>query len=789
MKISETTPSIIPLKVILALFTLIAIPALSVSTFVVVTLTGVPQYFFIHLRHAADLAGIVPDTAAILKDINLFALPLLAILLVILLWSRSLRRQVALKTRELRRNEEFLRAMIACSPVALYSIDLDGRLLTWNASSERIFGWTADEVIGHPLPTVPEDKHEEFDHLLERLGSGQAFEGMEVVRMKKDGTRFDGSISAAPIRGVDGTIIGILVATADITERKHAQQRIENLNHVLRAIRDVNQLIVHEREPDILIREGSRLIVDNRGYASALIVLTDENDRPTSWGMAGMAASSPLLIKMLDSGELPGCCRFAPATMEVALIEGTHNVCRNCGLMDATVCAEKQVLCVRLVHEDIAFGYLAAVPEYNLKLDDEELSLFTEMASDLAYALNTLRMEEARKKAEIKRKSLEDQLLQAQKLESVGRLAGGVAHDFNNMLSVIVGHAELVLEQMQTDDPLRPHITEVHAAARRSADITRQLLAFARRQTAAPKLLDLNITVESALKMLRRLIGEDIDLSWNPKQDLWPVKMDPTQIDQILANLCVNARDAISDVGKITIETGKAIFDTAYCAEHAGFQPGEYVLLAVSDNGSGMDKETRDKIFEPFFTTKGVGRGTGLGLSTVYGIVRQNDGFINVYSEPGKGSTFKIYLPRHTGQIVAEPIAGEAEFSKGNGELILIVEDDASILQLTEKMLTSLNYRVLVAGSPPEALRLAQSCTEKIILLITDVVMPEMNGRELADHLRSHDPDLRCLFMSGYTADVIAHRGILEAGVNFIQKPFSKKELANKVRAALSPTV
>jgi PAS domain S-box-containing protein len=272
MKIRRIIRPAISLTLIFALFTLVEIPTLSVAAVAaqgtanaVGTVKDAHQYCFIHFYHVADLAGVVPGAPSVIKYVTMLALILLTIVLAALLWSRSLRRQMALKTRELRRSDEFLHAMIACSPVALYSIDLDGRLLTWNASSERIFGWTADEVIGKVLPSVPEDKHEEFVRLRERLGSGQAFEGMEVVRMKKDGTRFDGSLSAAPIRNLDGKIIGILVATADITERKRAQQRIEHLNHVLWAIRDVNQLIVHERDPGVLIREGCRLIVDNCG--------------------------------------------------------------------------------------------------------------------------------------------------------------------------------------------------------------------------------------------------------------------------------------------------------------------------------------------------------------------------------------------------------------------------------------------------------------------------------------------------------------------------------------------
>ena len=297
--------------------------------------------------------------------------------------------------------------------------------------------------------------------------------------------------------------------------------------------------------------------------------------------------------------------------------------------------------------------------------------------------------------------------------------------------------------------------------------------------------LDLNATVKSFLKLLRQLIGEDIDLAWNPGAGLWRVKLDPAQVDQLLANLCVNARDAISGVGKITVETKNIIFDEAYCAIHAGFKPGEFVMLAVSDDGHGMDKEIRDHIFEPFFTTKPLGRGTGLGLATVYGVVKQNGGFINVYSEPGKGTTFHLYLSRHVGKADKVREQRTAEIPCGHGETILVVEDEVSILNLTRKMLEELGYSVLTAGRPGAALQLAEEHADKIDLLITDVVMPEMNGKELAERLRGLYPALKYLFMSGYTANVIAHHGILDEGIHFIQKPVSTKDLAAKVREAL----
>jgi PAS domain S-box-containing protein len=383
------------------------------------------------------------------------------------------------------------------------------------------------------------------------------------------------------------------------------------------------------------------------------------------------------------------------------------------------------------------------------------------------------------------REQLNAQLTQAQKMESIGRLAGGVAHDFNNMLGVILGHVEMAMEQVDHAQPLYADLQQIMKAAERSSDLTHQLLAFARKQTISPKVLDLNETVEGMLKMLRRLIGEDIDLLWKPGRNIRPVKMDPSQIDQILANLCVNARDAIEGVGRVTIETDAVAFDKAYCADHAGFAPGEYILLAVSDDGCGMDKETLSHLFEPFFTTKDVGKGTGLGLATVYGIVKQNSGFINVYSEPDHGSRFTIYLPRYEAMTTPTTEQPPAQATTRGSETVLLVEDELALLKMTTMMLEKQGYTVLPANTPGEAIRLVREYPGHIDLLLTDMIMPEMNGRDLAGNLLSIHPDLKCLFMSGYTANLIAHHGVLDQGVHFIQKPFSLKNLAAKLRETL----
>jgi PAS domain S-box-containing protein len=379
---------------------------------------------------------------------------------------------------------------------------------------------------------------------------------------------------------------------------------------------------------------------------------------------------------------------------------------------------------------------------------------------------------------------MEEQLRQALKMETVGQLAGGVAHDFNNMLQVIITYAEMSLKKVEAGQPLHKYLLEIRRAAQRSAEITGQLLAFARKQTVSPKVLDLNDAVASTQKMIRRLIGEDIDLAWVPGKGLGKVMIDPSQLDQVLANLAVNARDAIGGVGKLTIGTANVTFDEAYCAAHAGYIPGDYLQLTVSDDGRGMSRDVQAHLFEPFFTTKEPGKGTGLGLATIYGIVRQNNGFINVYSEPGVGTTFKVYLPRVEGSA-ATAVEAEGAAPRGGTETVLVVEDEAAILELARESLEQFGYTVLTAGSPAEAIGRSEEYPGRIHLVITDVVMPQMNGRQLVDRLTAARAGLKCLYMSGYTADVIVHRGVLEEGVSFISKPFSLAVLAERVRGIL----
>ena len=385
------------------------------------------------------------------------------------------------------------------------------------------------------------------------------------------------------------------------------------------------------------------------------------------------------------------------------------------------------------------------------------------------------------------RRALEQQLRQAQKMEAVGRLAGGIAHDFNNLLMVISGYSEFLLGQLGDEPTLRGHAQEIANAAGRATSLTRQLLAFSRKQMLAPKIVDLNSVVTENVKMLTRLIGEDIDLVMVPGPDIGAVKADPGQIEQVIMNLAVNARDAMPHGGKLTIETANVTLDATYARFHAPVKPGDYVMLAISDTGIGMDADTQAHIFEPFYTTKGL-KGTGLGLSTVYGIVKQSEGYIWLYSEAGKGTSFKIYLPRFsaTGEVlVTQPVAAEADQLAPGHETILLVEDEENLRRLAHQYLENQGYTVIDAPDGATAIQISQAHKGPIHLLLTDVIMPGINGRELANQVSPTRPEMRVLYMSGYTENHIGHNGTLDQGITLLQKPFTLPALKAKVREML----
>ncbi len=389
-----------------------------------------------------------------------------------------------------------------------------------------------------------------------------------------------------------------------------------------------------------------------------------------------------------------------------------------------------------------------------------------------------------RKQAEAEREKLNEQLQQAQKIESIGHLAGGVAHDFNNMLGIILGRTEMALRKMDADNPSVRDLNEIKTAAERSADLTRQLLAFARKEAIAPEILNLNETVADTLNMLQRLITESIQLSWKPGDDLWSIRMDSTQLDQILTNLCVNARDAIDGIGTITIATRNCSIAAEEQKVDFELPPGDYVRLSIADDGHGIDQDQLKQVFEPFFTTKELGRGTGLGLPSVYGAIKQNQGFIDVVSEPGKGTTFHIYLPRIAVKSETRQETPTTEIQHGSAT-ILLVEDNQMLLDMIKAMLQESGYEVLEALTGAQAIALAKEHPDPIHLLLSDIVMPEMNGKDLRDILLGIRPEMDVIFMSGYTADIITQQGVVEADTHFLQKPISYEELTSKVHEVL----
>ena len=623
---------------------------------------------------------------------------------------------------------------------------------------------------------------------------------LAVEKLAKDGRRVAVSVTVSPILN-SGRVIGVSKIVRDITARKRAEAYREMGREVLQILNEtvdlqdsLGKVIGTLKARTAIDAVGIRLqeredfpYFAQNGFPKGFL-LTENSllERDDGGRVCRDADGKPYLAcacGMVLSGRTdPGNPLFTPGgsywTNDAFPLTGSppgagqrvtpRNICLQRGYGSLAL--------IPIRSNRRIVGLLQFCDRGRDRFTPETLELLEVIASHVGGALQ-------RMKAEAEKVKLEIQLQHAQKMESIGRLAGGVAHDFNNMLSVIIGHANLALMDLDPAQPVHVNMEQIRRAAERSADLTRQLLAFARKQTVAPKVVDLNDSVSGILVMLQRLIGEHITLKWLPEKGLWPVKIDPSQVDQILANLCVNARDAIAATGRIVIETRNVNVDAEYCAHNVIFVPGDYVCLAISDDGHGMDQETVSHIFEPFFTTKAVGEGTGLGLSTVYGAARQNNGFINVYSEQGLGTTLTLYLPRHLGP--AAPPQAAARPVSGGLETILLVEDEPAILDIAGEILKRLGYTVLAADSPDEALRLAREHEGAITLLLTDVVMPEMNGRDLAQKLVYLYPHLKRLFMSGYTADIIAQSGVLDEGVHFIQKPFSLTGLAAKVREVL----
>src|SRR5919108_635499 len=643
--------------------------------------------------------------------------------------------QVALAIERSRAEEESrasaarLNAIIDAALDAVITMDGSGVIRSWSPQAERMFGWPAPEAIGRKLSAtiIPPQHRAAHERGLARFlapGEGRVLNRrIEITGLHRDGREIPVELAITPVRIGEAWLFSAFVR--DTTERRRAEEALRNSELTYRSLVEDSPFGIFRSTPDGRILAVNPALVGMLGYPSE----AELQQRTMSDIYVDQAERRRLIDLVTQAGSLTAESVWRRA-------DGRHITVRQTGraVTDAS----------------------GKVQYFNVLVED---------------------MTEHRQ--------LEERLRQAQKMEAIGRLAGGVAHDFNNVLTAIFGYADLVAEELPARAPARKDLAEIRKAAERAAALTKQLLAFSRQQMLQPRVLNLNELVEDVDKMLRRLIGEDIDLRLALTPGVGNVRVDPGQLQQVIMNLVVNARDAMPTGGKLLLETDNAELSEQYAEAHQPVVPGAYVLLAVSDTGIGMDTNTRARIFEPFFTTKEKGKGTGLGLSTVYGIVKQSGGYIWPYSEPGRGTTFKIYLPRVEGPAEGPVARGEGPRPSGGRETILLAEDDAILRPLTKGLLEKLGYQVLQAENAAQALAAARAHRAPIHLLVADVVMPGGSGRELAQQLAEIRPETRVLYVSGYTVDAIVHHGMLEPGLNFLQKPFNPDALARKVREVL----
>lgn len=622
--------------------------------------------------------------------------------------------------------EDRFREMVEFLPVIVYETDSEGRLTFANRHAFSFFGYTAEDFnkgLNVLDMIVPEDRERAGGNFQKNLRGEKTGEA-EYQILKKDGRRFQGMIASAPIMKGDRPI-GLRGVVTDIT-------RLRKIEAGLRESEEKYRLVVEHANEAILVIQGGLIRFVNP--KAVKIMHWDDQDLTPRPFLDFVHPEDRETVLRRYQERLTG--KPLPAVYSFRLIDHVGN----------TIWVEINAVQIAWEGEAAALIFLTDITE---------------------------------------KKQLELQFLQAQKMEAIGRLAGGVAHDFNNLLTSIVGHADLMLLELRPEDPLVGDIREIKKAADRAADLTRQLLAFSRKQILQPRIVNLNQVIADMKKMLRRLIGEDIELETNLAPDLGLVLVDPGQIDQVVMNLVVNARDALPRGGKLTISTAQAEITAADVPRYIGSKPGSYVLLEVRDNGLGMSEEVQSHVFEPFFTTKELGKGTGLGLSTVYGIVKQSNGYIWVESALGEGTAFRIYLPRLEGQAVAESRPEKAASSCRGTETILLVEDNDLVRRLARSVLEQFGYRVLEARNGEEAYRLGRGYEERIDLLLTDVVMPGRSGQTLAGQIREMRPETEVLFMSGYSEESTLNQGTLRGGRHFLQKPFSPQELGQRVRKLL----
>jgi PAS domain S-box-containing protein len=626
---------------------------------------------------------------------------------------------------ELAKNSAFIESILENIPDIVTVVDAEQfRFVRVNRAAEQLFQVNRENILGKSLTGLFSSEHAEFyrEKYSEVLTKKELVDIPDGRMIDAAGNRHWLHTKKIPLTDPDGKIEYIISVCEDITEKKQVKEERRRLAEA------VSQL------------DESVVITDRTG---AILFVNPAFERITGYSREEVLGLNPRILKSGVHAD-----SFFEEMWQSLLAGKTW----------------KGEITNRKKNGDLFVEKTTISPIFD---DQGNIVTFIAVKDDVT-----------------EQRALEDQLHHAQKMETVGRLAGGVAHDFNNMLCVILGTVQLLMMDQDENNPILGDLRQIQQAARRSADITRQLLAFSRKQVIDPKVININPLIKDVTKMLGRLLGEDIDILFFPEPDLYNTKVDSGQLHQIITNLAINARDAMPDGGKLTLETANTIFDDAYCRVHAGFQPGTFVMLAISDNGTGIDPEIMPHIFEPFFTTKEQDKGTGLGLASVYGAVKHGNGYINVYSEPGQGTCFKLYFPACI-EKKAAPLVEEEQREEGMRRLtILLVEDDEMVRRLTENMLVSLGHGVLLASTPDQALDICIKKGADIDLLISDVILPGMTGRQLFGQIQKIVPGMRVLYMSGYTANVIAHQGVLDRDIIFLQKPFSIQELEEKIRTA-----
>jgi PAS domain S-box-containing protein len=617
-----------------------------------------------------------------------------------------------------------LAALVEHSEDPILSTDLDWNVTSWNAAAERLYGYSAAEMLGRPgTILIPPDRHGELAGVKRRLTRGEVVPPFETVRLRRNGRRLDVSVRLSLVRDRTGAIIGTSGIVRDITERKRAEEALHQSEERYRSLfeRNPHPMFVYDRDSFTYLAVNDAA-VHQYGYTrEEFLRMTIMDIRP--------AEDVPVLRTMLahsgDGFEHRGVWRHRKK-------DGT--------LIDVEILA------------------------HALRFGDRPAGIV------LAYDVT-------------ERRRLEEQFLQAQKMDAVGRLAGGVAHDFNNLLTVINGYADMLLEDLAEDAAPAAHVRAIRSAGERAAGLTQQLLAFGRKQIVTPRLLDLNSIVADAVRLLGRLIGEDILLDLDLQPGLGRVRADPNQLHQVLLNLAVNARDAMPRGGRLLLTTRDVVFDE----RGAGLRPGRYLVLAVTDTGHGMTEEVRRHLFEPFFTTKALGKGTGLGLATVYGIVKQAGGHIDVETSVDVGTTFRVYLPRAANPEPQGGAAGAASAAPRRA-VALLAEDEDAVRALAREVLRTAGYEVLEARDGTEALTVAERYAGRIDVLLSDVVMPGLGGRQLADLLLARDPGLKVIFLSGYTEDAVVRGGVSREEMLLLPKPFAPAALVQKLRKVLAET-